>query len=86
MTMMNGDGGNTFWRKVFGDRRDQRLVLREAGFSCESEAAAWAEDLVPGGTRGMSELDLIDRVRRARPDLTLTTAGYIARHTAVRSA
>lgn len=82
--MVTGDGGNTFWRKVFGDRRDQRLVLREAGFSCESQAAAWAEALVPGGLAGVTELDLIARVRRARPDLTLTTAGYIARHTAVR--
>jgi hypothetical protein len=85
--MVDGNGGNTFWRKVFGDRRDQRVVLRQAGFSCESEAAAWAERLVPGGASGLSqisELDLIARVRRARPDLTLTTAGYIARHTLVR--
>lgn len=83
--MATGDGGNTFWRKVFGDRRDQRIVLRQAGFSCESQAAAWAEALVPGGLAGVTELDLIARVRRARPDLTLTTATYIARHTAVRS-
>ena len=84
--MAVGDGGNTFWRKVFGDRRDQRIVLREAGFSCEAQAAAWAEALVPSGLAGVTELDLIGRVRSTRPDLTATTAAYIARHTAVRSA
>lgn len=70
-------------RMLFGDRRDQRLVLREVGFADEAEAATWARGL--GAPHDAShELALVLAIHRARPDLTLRTATYIARQTITR--
>lgn len=67
---------NLRW-KIGGDRRDQRLVIREAGFADESAAAAWARSVV--GDAGESEMGAIKKLRHARPDLTLSTVTYIVR-------
>ncbi|MEL4356840.1 MULTISPECIES: hypothetical protein [unclassified Luteococcus] len=69
--------------KVFGDRRDQRQALRDAGFADEATATAWAKNLLADAPEA-SEVELIGRIRRARPDLTGRTAAYIARQTITR--
>lgn len=70
------------WRRVFGDHRDQRVALREAGFVDEAQATAWAATVV--GDPRPSQVQQIKRVREARPDLGLRTATYIVRQLAVR--
>lgn len=70
--------------KIFGDRRDQRLALRAAGFDDEAGAARWALSLAATDGPARSQLELVRRIRRARPDLTGATASYIARQVAVR--
>ncbi|UEJ81913.1 hypothetical protein Bra3105_13805 [Brachybacterium halotolerans subsp. kimchii] len=72
--------------KLFGDRRDQRWALREAGFEDEADAAAWAHDLLAAQGRGerAGSAEGIRRIRAARPDLTLSTARFIARQTDTR--
>lgn len=71
--------------KLLGDRRDQRRVLRAAGFADERSAAAWAREhaLTVEPER---ELAAIRDVRRARPDLTLATARYIVRQARMHAA
>lgn len=74
--------------KLCGDRRDQRRALREAGFEDEADAASWAQGLLSAqgrGERRAGSADGIRRIRAARPDLTLSTARYIARQTDTRS-
>ena len=63
--------------KIGGDRRDQRAAIREAGFADESEAAAWARSVLGDAGGPSTELEIIQTLRRARPDLTLSTATYI---------
>lgn len=75
--------GDTVRYKIFGDRRDQRLVLREAGFADERGAASWALGLAPDEP-DVTASRLVRRIRRAKPDLTLATARYIAGQAGVR--
>lgn len=70
------------WRFIVGDRRDKRVVLREAGFADESAAAEWAAGLF---TDEATELDRIRRVRQERPDLSLSMARYIVQQYQVRN-
>lgn len=79
---MTGSWTDNLRHKLFGDKRDQQTALREAGFADEAAAAAWARDLV--GTPLPSEVELLKRIRSARPDLTLATVAYIARQTTAR--
>lgn len=81
--MTTDSTGNTS-RKIFGDHRDQAAALREAGFEDEAAAARWAQGLV-GPAAGASEVESIAAIRRARPDLSLATATYIARQARTRS-
>lgn len=81
---MTKERPSNIWNKVLGDTRDQRVALREAGFPDEARASDWARDLVSHDGGQLSELELVRRVRRARPDLTLATATYIARRTVSR--
>lgn len=72
--------------KLFGDHRDQRVAIQEAGFENEVSATAWAgEVLSNAGNRPSSKLEIIATLRRARPDLTLRTATYIAQQHETRS-
>lgn len=75
--------GHDLRHKIFGDRRDQRRVLRAAGFADEREAAQWALGVV-GTPDRRSEVADLRRIRAARPDLTLRTASYILRQTRTR--
>lgn len=72
-------------QKIVGDRRDQRQAVREAGFADEAEAAAWARSII--GDEGMvdSELASLEKLRDARPDLTLRTVTYIRDQLRARS-
>lgn len=73
--------------KLFGDHRDQRVAVQEAGFENEAGAAAWAgEVLRDEAFEPSSKLAIIAALRRARPDLTLRTATYIAHQYEARSA
>lgn len=72
------------WQKIFGDHRDQREALRQAGFSDEAEATRWALTLLPEGRTRISRGLLARRIRQARPDLTLATAVYITEQTKTR--
>lgn len=73
-------------RKLFGDRRDQRVAIQEAGFENEVSATAWAEEVLStASSRPPSKLIVIATLRRARPDLTLRTATYIAQQHEIRS-
>ena len=70
-----------FTYKMFGDRRDQRVALRQAGFEDEASAAAWAEEALRDSEgKTSSELQAVARLRRRRPDLTASTATYLVRH------
>ena len=69
---------NLKW-KIAGDRRDQRVVIREAGFADESAATAWARSVVGDAEESSSEMGTIKKLRHARPDLTLSTVTYIVR-------
>ncbi|APX31843.1 hypothetical protein BH708_02930 [Brachybacterium sp. P6-10-X1] len=66
--------------KIGGDRRDQRVAIREAGFADESEAATWGRSVVGDAGASATRMENIKTLRRARPDLTLSTATYIANH------
>lgn len=79
-------GWTNLWLKLFGDRRDQRVALREAGFTDEAKATQWALDLCPEPVSEVSDVELVRRIRRERPDLTGATAAYIARQTRTRHA
>lgn len=70
--------------KVGGDRRDQRVAIREAGFADEAEAAEWGRSVVCQPTRS-TELEDLRKLRGARPDLTLRTATYILHQVRTRS-
>jgi hypothetical protein len=72
--------------KLFGDRRDQRVAIQEAGFDNDVAATAWAEEVLSAASsQPSSRLMLIATLRRARPDLTLRTATYIAQQHETRS-
>lgn len=84
MRPMTTDSTGNTPRKIFGDHRDQSAALREAGFEDEAAAARWTQGLV-GPAAGASEVESIAAIRRARPDLTLATATYIAHQARTRS-
>lgn len=71
--------------KFSGDRRDQRKVLREAGFANEAEAAAWGRGIISASGTPATELADVRKLREARPDLTLRTATYILHQVRTRS-
>ncbi|MGJ9373231.1 hypothetical protein [Nesterenkonia sp. CF4.4] len=72
--------------KIFGDRRDQRIAIRDAGFTDEDHASAWAhEALRQAQVSPGHELQAIAALRRQRPDLTLSTARYILHRAQLRS-
>lgn len=72
--------------KLLGDHRDQRVAIQEAGFENEMSATAWAEEtLRTASSRPSSKLMVIATLRKARPDLTLRTATYIAQQHETRS-
>jgi hypothetical protein len=85
MASARGHLGN-LRHKVFGDRRDQHRALREAGFADEAQAAAWAQEVLKDSTGRADSLHGVRRIRAARPDLTFSTARYIARQTDTRGA
>lgn len=71
---------------VSGDRRDQRIAIREAGFTDDVEAATWARDVLHRAQISPSEkLQAIAALRRRRPNLTLATTKYILHQAQVRS-
>lgn len=72
-------------QKIGGDRRDQRQVIREAGFADEGEAAEWGRGVLGDTTHSTEPADL-RKLREARPDLTLRTATYILHQVRIRSA
>lgn len=65
------------WRLAIGDRRDQREVIRGAGFVDEQAAARWAAGLF--GPDENTEAERIRRIRQERPDMGLATARFIVR-------
>lgn len=70
---------------IFGDRRDQRIAISEAGFTDETDAAAWARDaLTEAQVSPGQRLHAIAALRRQRPDLTLSTTRYILDHLHLR--
>jgi hypothetical protein len=84
MRPMTTDSTGNSSRKIFGDHRDQAAALREAGFEDEAAASRWAQGLTDTAAPGASEVESIAALRRARPDLTLATATYIARQARTR--
>lgn len=72
---------------IFGDRRDQRIAVQEAGFTDDAEAAAWAQDaLRQAQVNPTQKLHAMAALRRRRPDLTLVTTRYILHQAQQRSA
>lgn len=74
---------NTFWTRfrsaLGGDHRDPRTALRAAGFADEAAAASWARTLTAAlPSKGHKTIHEVRMIRKARPDLTLRTAVYIA--------
>lgn len=72
-------------RKIFGDRRDKTVALREDGFENEAAVARWANSISDKPLDEMTELTLTRRIRQVRPDLSLATAVYITRQTMTRN-
>ncbi|MBO0596516.1 hypothetical protein I2485_04275 [Nesterenkonia sp. E16_7] len=71
---------------LFGDRRDQRIAIREAGFTDDAEAATWAGGVLHQAQISPSEkLHAMAALRRRRPDLTLATTKYILHQAQLRS-
>ncbi len=72
------------WRKLTGDERDQRVVVREQ-FGGEEQAAHWAGALLDReGVDPGDELRALRSIRTARPGLTLRTATYVLRQVRTR--
>ena len=64
-------------QKLLGDKRDQRRALRDAGFTDEADAVAWARSIIGQPVETSTHLSDLRKLRQAKPELTVKTASFI---------
>lgn len=64
-------------QKLFGDKRDQRQAIQDAGFDNEAEAVAWGQNVIGRPIEASTQLADLRKLRQAKPELTLKTTTFI---------